>query len=128
MLTPHERNLLGPAARSGETSVALAFMRHLASVGRIAEIAEVINVFYEGAEVNKSPLRAFLAHRVPGILVNHYFPGATNHQRFIAWTLADREWAERITSATTSPERLALEVARLKQAADAEADTPAASK
>ena len=128
MLTLDESTILGSAARSGETGVGIRFMRHLARVGRIEEIAEVIQVFYEGAEVNKSPLRAFLAHRVPGILVNHYFPGSTHYDRFISWTLADGDWEKRIIAAAPSPERLALEVARIKQAAEAGVHNPAAQE
>lgn len=116
MLTPEEETLIDAAARAGETAVGIEFMRHLARTGRIGEIADVIGAFYRGAEVNKAPLRAFLAGRVPAILANHYLPGATDRARLAAWTVSEPGWGSAVEAAASagSPDRLRVEVERVR--------------
>lgn len=116
MLTPQEQTLIDAAARAGETAVGIEFMRHLAKAGRIGEIADVISAFYRGAEVNKAPLRAFLAGRVPAILANHYLPGATDRARLGAWTASEPAWGAAVEAAASacSPDRLRVEVERIR--------------
>jgi hypothetical protein len=108
MLTEEERDAVKAAAQNGETGFALELMRAFARTGRIEELPQIVAVFADNVEINRVPVRNYLAHRVPAILVNHYFPAVLAlHQRptgsayqgFIRYTLDHKGWEEPIVRA-----------------------------
>lgn len=109
MLSPTERAAVEEAANKGETAFAIEVIRSLARAGLLEKIPVVLSVFAEGVEMNQEPVRNFLAHRIPGILTNHYFPvaftlgpnasGQITYQDFIDWSVQTEGWAEPIAMA-----------------------------
>jgi hypothetical protein len=109
MLSQEELDAIAAAAHNGETGFALELMRALARSGRIEALPQLVAEFARSVEINRAPVRNFLAHRVPGILANHYFPAAlpqhrgfatsATYQDFIQYTLDHRGWEEPIVHA-----------------------------
>jgi len=108
MLTEEERSAVEAAARNGETGFALELMRALSRSGRIEELPQLVAVFADSVETNRVPVRNYLAHRVPAILVNHYFPAVlarhpthtdAAYQVFIRYMRDHKGWEEPIVLA-----------------------------
>ncbi|HYO68903.1 MAG TPA: hypothetical protein VEU33_22775 [Archangium sp.] len=101
MLNEPEQLGLDAAAAAGNSGYAIELIRFLAREHRISDIAHVIDRYHKGVEINKAPVRRFLAQRVPGILSNHYFPtlGAERFKRFIKYSLNTANWARPVIEA-----------------------------
>lgn len=109
MLSDQERDALQAAAQRGETGFALEVVRSLARGKRVAEIPDAIETFARHAEINQTPVRKFLAHRVPGILTNHYFSSVVPaFQDFIDWSVHHPQWAEPLIQASFEGDGRAL--------------------
>lgn len=125
MLNEEELDAVSAAAQGGETGFALELMRTLARSGRIEALPELVDAFAHGFEINRAPVRNYLAHRVPGILANHYFAAALSpscgaataatYQDFIQYTLDHRGWEESIVHAVieNDPTDLTIAVRRI---------------
>lgn len=114
MLNDAEQAGLDEAAADGNSGYAIELMRYLARQQRIDDLARVIDRYHQRVEINKAPVRRFLAHQVPGILSNHFFPslGETHFQRFIAWSVSSADWARPLVDAADAcdPDELARAV------------------
>ncbi len=95
-LSEIERGSIVEAAARGDTAACIEFLRQLSRTARIEDMASAIALYSDSVEVNRGPVRAFLAGLVPGILTNNYFPllGTIRYNRFIDWSLANGGWGE----------------------------------
>lgn len=112
-LSEVENGILAEAASRGDTAACLDFVRGLARTARIEDISSAITSYAQGCEVNRTPVRAFLAAQLPGIFANHYFPllGTASFSRFIDWGLSNPDWGELLQrAALDSGEALRREV------------------
>jgi len=74
MLSADEERAIDGLAAAGEAGLAVEFLRHLAREGRIEDMAGLIDRYHRGVEVNRMPVRRYLAGRVPPVLASCYFP------------------------------------------------------
>jgi hypothetical protein len=100
--------LRGPRPRL-ETPEVIDFLRAFAKTGRLAEIAEAIEVVARNCETNRNWKRGYLRARVAGILANNFFTQfePAFFEAFIAWSGQNPRWAKRIGAAETGEQLVA---------------------
>ena len=86
----------------------LELLRDHAKNRKIEAISESCVVYCESYPEAK----AFIAARVPGILVNHYFTihEDLNYEKFIQFSINTENWADGIKETTFSPKHFSNEV------------------
>ena len=123
ILSPEERRLLAGPARDGELVVAVEFMRHLATLGRLGEMAEVLKSFCPAASAEGAAVRAYLARRAAGLIGHHHL--SRRFPTFNAWSQRHPDWSSRMESASESPDRLVAEVRAIEREVVADSDRAA---
>lgn len=94
----------------------LELLREHAKNRKIGTIAESSVVYCESYPEAKR----FIAARIPGILVNHYFTirEDLNYDKFIQFSINTVNWADGIKETTFSPKQFAIEVERIVKKAN----------
>jgi hypothetical protein len=86
----------------------LELLREHAKKRKIEEISESCVVYCE----SYPEARRFIAARIPGILVNHYFTirEDLNYEKFIQFSIKTENWADGVKETTFSPKIFLNEV------------------
>jgi hypothetical protein len=89
----------------------IEFLRDLAQKKKVCEMSKALNIYCK----DYPKASAFLSNRLPGILVNNYFTiqENLNYEKFMAFSISDREWANPIIENAFSPEIFTIEVEKV---------------
>jgi hypothetical protein len=82
-----------------QASDLVPFLKKLISNNRLNDISEAINQFVRVADANRSQIRSYLIARIPGLLINFYWPERErplDYDSLIRYTLENDDWANRI--------------------------------
>lgn len=77
----------------------IPFLKKLIAANRLNDISDAINHFVHLADVFKLQIRSYLIARIPGLLMNFYWPERErpiDYDSLIQYTLENDEWANRI--------------------------------
>ena len=86
----------------------LELLREKAKNNEIHLLAEISSIYTK----EYPEVISFIAHRVPGILSNHYFSTREDldYNKFIQWSIKNENWAESLIANVFNPEKLEKEI------------------